>query len=111
MNSLTAMRITVGSLAALLTGAVGYGVHAKDEASALRAQSERAASVTPAGQDATAAQQLVVPRDDDWDEADGADGEYGADDDDGGGWRIVVPDQSGGAVQPAPAQPPHSQAS
>lgn len=111
MQSITAMRITVGSLAALLTGAIAYGIHAGDEAQALRAQLE---PVTASGE--RAAVPAAERGDDEW-SAEGWEGEEGWRDraDDGGlagdAWRLVLPDGGGDGVQPAPSQAPESRAS
>lgn len=111
MQSITAMRITVGSLAALLTGAIAYGIHAGDEAQALRAQLQPAIA---------SGERAVVPqaeRDDDGWSAEGWEGEEGwRDRADGGGiageaWRLVLPDGGGDGVQPAPSRTPESRAS
>lgn len=106
MQSITAMRITIGSLAALLTASIAYGIHAGDQAQALRAPQGAVAERTPA-----AATTPAEPSDGEWSE-EGWEGEEGwqtRDDDDGGLWRLVVPDTGG--VQPVPSQAPESRAS
>lgn len=106
MQSITAMRITIGSLAALLTASIAYGVHAGDEAQALRAQvrpdavAERAPAAAPT---------RAEPPEGEWSD-EGWEGEEGWQErDDDGLWRLVVPDAGG--VQPVPSQAPESRAS
>lgn len=103
MQSITAMRITIGSLAALLTASIAYGIHAGDQAQALRAQvqpgavAERTPAPEPSEQSGGA-----------WSE-EGWEGGEDREDDDGGLWRLVVPDAGG--IQPVPSQSPESRAS
>ena len=117
MKSTTITRITTGTLTVLLTGAIGYGVHASNQAEAAAEQADAWRSEAVGWQSlARAAAQRNAAL---GDQNRAVVREYNALADQVGAQRaaaaeaatVIVPDAPAIEVQPVPAQPPQSQAS
>jgi len=117
MKSTTITRITTGTLTVLLTGAIGYGVHASNQAEAAAEQADAWRSEAVGWQ--SLAQEAAQRNAALGDQNRAVVREYNALADQVGAQRaaaaeaatVIVPDAPAIEVQPVPAQPPQSQAS